>query len=50
MAVAPSGANMLSKRSGGMVGLIAILGAGVLALAWVKVRRKRKASEVRQTA
>ena len=27
-----------------MLGLIAILGAGVLALAWVKVRRKRKAS------
>ena len=33
-----------------MVGLIAILGAGVLALAWVKVRRKRKASQVGHTA
>jgi hypothetical protein len=28
-----------------MVGVVAILGAGILALAWVKVRRKRKASQ-----
>ena len=30
-----------------MVGVIAILGAGILALGWVRVRRKRKLSEVR---
>jgi hypothetical protein len=27
--------------------VISILGAGVLALVWMKVRRKRKAAEVR---
>jgi hypothetical protein len=30
-----------------MIGVLAILGAGILALGWVKVRRKRKTAEAR---